>query len=53
MMIDFKDVSLKEKGKCMCEVLKMLSACTWLRMECYEVVLDEKDTKSSKESCSK
>lgn len=24
--------------------LKGLSACMWLRMECYEAVLDEKDT---------
>lgn len=49
-MIDFKDVCLKKKGKCMCEVFKEgLSACMWLKVECYEVVLDGKDTESSKE----
>lgn len=50
MMIDFKDACLKEKKKCMCEVFKKKCACMWSGKECYEVVFDEKDMESSRES---
>lgn len=53
MMIDFKDVGLKEKKSACVSCFffcKRLSACTWLRVECYEVVLNEKDIESSKGS---
>lgn len=48
MMIDFKDVRLNEKEKCLCEVVKKVECMYVVKMECSEVVLNEKDTESSK-----
>ena len=41
MMIDFKDVGLKEKGKCMCEVFKEVERMYVV----MDGMFDAKDTK--------
>lgn len=49
-MMGFKDVWLKEKEKCSCEVFKKVECMCAVKKECYEVTLNERDTESSKGS---